>query len=474
MITVTINAVNRSDDIDQTSSVYEGSVTKAPSTFSFFMKRVAGVTLPAMGDEVIVEEDSVRIFKGTIVERDDAAVTGLVLGTAFTCKDGVHEFDSLLVSKAYNDTDAVAVVQDIVDNFASGFTLDAPLSSPAVKSLRFNYEQPSKCLQALCQQIGWDWYIDPFDVVHFFPKGNESAPFEITDDNGNAIYNSLSFSSNIVELKNSVFLRGGEYLDEVSESDALDKYEADGQQVLVNLGFKYNLIEVTVDGTPKTVGIDNIDDPLDFDCLYNFQEKLIRFREDNKPAAGELVKAFGNVFIPLIVQAEDTVSIDQYGRKEGISIDKTITSVLEAEAAAAAVLDQWSEGSYEGSFSTRQTGLRAGQTIRITSASFGIDDTFKINRVRGEMDGHDSFQYEVQFIKSGEYNFTDIMVDLLGRDRKNITISEDEVIQRIMKFTDEFGYADEIIAFVKTTGPYKYGDVTGGNTVGKYNFSTYS
>jgi len=474
MISVTINAVDKSDEIDQDSLGYQGAVTKDPSTLSFVINKVPGRSLPALGAVVIASEDGDRFFKGTIVERDDAVVSGLLIGTKFTCKDGIHAFDSLLVSKAYNDTDAAAVAQDIVDNFASGFTLDATAGSPAVKSIRFNYEQPSKCLQMLAQQIGWDWYIDPYDVIHFFPEGAESAPIEVTDDNGKAIYNSLSFSSNIVELKNSVYLRGGEYLDDVSEANALDKYEADGQQVVINIGYKYNSIQVKVAGVAKTVGVDNIDDPADFDCLYNFSEKLIRFRDDNKPTSGQLVKVFGNVYIPLIVQAEDPVSIAQYGRKEGIEIDKTITSVLEAETASTAILDKWSSGSYEGSFKTREKGLRAGQAVKITSASFGVDDTFKINTIRGQMSGNDSFEYTVLFIKSGDYNFTDIMVDLLGRDRLNITISEYEVIQRLKKFADDFGMVDEIIAFTKTTGPYKYGPVGGGHTIGKYNFSTYS
>jgi hypothetical protein len=66
------------------------------------------------------------------------------------------------------------------------------------------------------------------------------------------------------------------------------------------------------------------------------------------------------------------------------------------------------------------------------------------------------------------------MVALLGRDRKNIVISDDEVVQRLLKFTDSFGIGDEITETTKTVGPYRYAPVTGGHTVAKYNFSTYS
>lgn len=457
MITLTINSVDRTSEVDQQSIRFEQAVTKSPSTLSFSIKKGPNKNIPDLGDEVVLTEDAVDLFKGTVVERSDDVISGLLLSVTITCKDGLHLFDALLVNKAYSATTVGAVVADIVSTFTTGFTLDIPASTPPVTSVRFNYEHPSRCLQLLAEQIGWDWYIDASYVVHFFKQGNETAPFEVTDTNGKAVFGSLSFNSNILELKNSVFLRGGEYLDAVSEGDALDKYTADGQQVVINLGYKYNSIQVTVNGVAKTVGTDFLHDPADYDCLYNFQEKLLRFREDNKPTAGQIVKAFGNVYIPLIVQAEDGDSILAYGRREGIKIDKTITSVLEAEQAVTAVLDQWSEGSYEGSFKTREKGLRAGQQITITSDIFDVDNNYKINRVSGRMNGHDSFEYDVQFIKSGNVNFTDIMVDLLGRERKNITIADNETIQRLRKFTESFGATDELVAITKTTGPYVYG-----------------
>jgi len=473
MIQVLINTVDKTSLIEQRSISFEQGVTKSPSTLSFMVLNSNGKSSPILGDEVILKEDGTSLFKGTIIEREDDLNGSMFLGTRFTCKDGAFNLDKRLVNKAYSNTTVKDVVDDIVTNFATGFTLDIPDITPSVKSVKFNYEYPSRCLQTIAQQIGWDWSIDPSDVIHFFPKGQEESPFTITDTNGNCVFNTLSFNSNILELKNSVFLRGGEYLDVVSESDALDKYTADGQQVVINLGYKYNSIQVTVNGVAKTVGADFLSDPADYDVLYNFQEKLLRFREDNKPTNGQIVKAFGNVYIPLIVQAEDSDSVLAYGRFEGIKIDKTITSVLEAEQACSAILEEWGQSSYDGSFKTREKGLRAGQMITIDSDIFDVHETFKINRITGQMNGHDQFEYRVELIKSGNINFNDIMIDLLGREKKNLTISDDEVIQRLFKILDSFGTDDELIAITSTTGPYKYGPVTGGNTVGKWNFSTW-
>ncbi|HEY1037162.1 MAG TPA: hypothetical protein VGE62_01110 [Candidatus Paceibacterota bacterium] len=474
MITITINGIDRSDHIDVDSIIFTQGVSKQPSILAFTIKKNSSKTIPNLGQAVIMEEDGERLFKGTLTEKGESVIEGLVVGYSYAAKDGLHNFDRKLVKKAYNSTDAVSVAQDIVDSFSTGFTLEAPAVGPGVDSIRFNYEQPSKAMQALAGEIGWDWYIDPYDVVHFFPKKDKVAPFEITDTNGNLSWGSLEFDSNILELKNIVYVRGGEYLDAISESEAIDKYTADGYQLAWPLVYRYNGVQVTVDGVSKTVGIDNITDPLSVDVLYNFSEKSIRFREDNKPADEALVKIFGNAYIPLIVQASDSISISAYGEFEDIKIDKNINSIREAEMLAGAVLDQWSEGSYEGRFRTMQKGLRAGQYITINSAEFGVNDSFKINTVTGRMKGHDRMEYTISFLKSGETDFTDIMVGLLGKDRKNIVISDDEVIQRLIKIEETFGAGDEITEIVKTVGPYHYEDVAGGNTPGIYNFSTYS
>ena len=67
-----------------------------------------------------------------------------------------------------------------------------------------------------------------------------------------------------------------------------------------------------------------------------------------------------------------------------------------------------------------------------------------------------SMEYTVYLIASGQVSFTDIMVDLLSKDKKNITIAINEVLQRLEVFAEEMTSSDAITAN-KTTGPYKWG-----------------
>lgn len=469
-IQIFVNDVEQSDDVEIDSIQFRQTLTKSPSTLSFSMKKVSGRSIPTFGDEVVLKEDEVILFRGIVTERRDGVVAGLMLGYDFVCKDKTQVFDRRLIAKAYSNVQAHEVVEDIVDNYTSGFTFTPPASSPEIDTIRFNYEQPSKALQTLCQAIGYDWYIDSDDAIQFFPSGDIDAPFEITDDNEKAFWNSISFERNILELKNSVFIRGGTFLDEILEADARDKEEADGEKVIFLQGLQYSDVEVTVDGVPKTVGVDFISDPLDFDVLYNFQEKFIRFREDNKPAVGEIVKVFGNAHIPLIVQAEDPTSISTYGRYEGVRIDKTINSIPEAELLANTLLADWRVGSYAGQFKTFAKGLRAGQSININVPSRGVADEFIINQIVGRMSGQ-QFEYTIFFIKSGEVTFTDIMVDLISRQRKDIVIADNEVIQRLTSLFDQFGITDELISITSGTPPYTY---EGGANDADWNLATWA
>jgi len=369
MLTVTINTVDRTSIISQETLALDRGLTKNPSTLEFEIL-TSKASLPSLGDTVVLTEDGTDIFKGTITERLDELAGGQMVPVyRYICLDGFQEMDRLLVQKSYSNTDAVSIIQDIVDNFMTGFTLSAPATSPTINTARFNYEQASRCITKIANEIGWDWYVDANNVVNFFPESDLVAPFDITDDNGKLEYKTLEFDQNITELRNRIYVRGGTYEDAVSEADAVDKYESNGIDQTFPLVYRYNEAEVTVNGTTQTVGVDFIDrsvgDSLSsgtttgttadklvdsgatfisdgvtvgdqvrnttddtyaiitavdsettlsinrdimvsgedysvserlFDCLYNFQEKLVKFPEGTL-LANDVVRVFGNAKI---------------------------------------------------------------------------------------------------------------------------------------------------------------------------------
>jgi len=467
-----VNAIDRSSSIKWDTLTKTEGLTKQPDTLSFAILKTPSKTIPSLGDTIELFEDSIKIFSGILAERSEQVEGGLLQGYFLNCKDHTHTLDRKLAVKNYTSQTARAIVLDLIATFASGFTTtNVPLSTPIIPSIKFNYEPLSKALEKLATLIGWDWYVDYDKDIHFFQSSTQAAPFNLDDTSGNFEWQTLRFDRNILELKNSIFVRGGEYKTTISEANAVDKYIADGTQRVFTQIYRYTNIAVKKNSTTLTVGIDNITDPATKDILYNFQEKAIKFRDDNKPANGDTIKIYGDAHIPLIAKVQDSASIAAYGEYQHLIVNKTITSVLEAHAYAKAELAKWAEGAYEASLRTTRTGLSTGQQITINSTLRGITKTFKINRITGKARGSDHMEYDIYLLASGETTFTDMLEALLAKDRENIDVSDNEVLQRLESLADTVALG-ETLTPTKDSPPYKWG--AGSSNDWRWNFATWS
>ncbi len=447
-------------------------LTKEPDTLSFQMKEIDPTVIPNLGDEVNVQKDGETIFGGIIVETSAVIIGGILIGHKIDCKDFMHTFDRQLVIKSYENQTVRDIILDIVANFTTGFTTNnVPTDTPTVSSIRFNYEAPTKAIQKLVDLVNWDWYIDYEKDVNLLSVGEDTAPFEVNDTNGKINWPSLEINRNILDLRNSVIIRGGEFDSAISEANAVDNYEADGVRRSFNLALKYSNISVKLNGAAQTVGIDNITDPTTVDVLYNFTEKTLKWPETSKPSAGDDIVVFGDAKIPLIAKVRDQISINTYGEYQDVKIDKTIISVNQAESVGKSTLIDWADGLYEVRFTTNTDGLRTGQVIRINSVLRGIDKSLKINRIVVRTRSNDSFEYDVFCIASGETTFIDIMVGLLGQDKINVDINSDEVLQRLETFLEQLDIVESVTP-IKQIPPYTWGP--GGSNDFEWNFATWS
>ncbi len=466
-----INSTDRSSWVDWRSVIKSEGLTRQPDTLSFYLRKTAAKTTPSLGDTIELYESTVKIFGGVVVERSEEVVGGILIGWTMQAKDYTHTIDKLLVAKTYENQTASAIVTDIITNYTDGTftTTNVEGGSVVISSVRFNYEPVSRCLAILADQIGWDWYVDYDKDVHFFYADSTTPVATYTDTSGGWDWKSLEVNRNILELTNSVIVRGGEYKSAIAEGDARDVFKGDGTQTMYPLGYKYADITVKVGSTVQDVGIDNLTDPSTVDVLYNFMEKFIRFT--SAPASGDTIKVYGNAYIPVIAKVRDGVSIAAYGEYQNIVVDKNITSIAEAQSVGKAKLLEWCDGYYQGSFTTRSTGLKTGDMITINSTLRGLTGTFKINHITGKAVGPDTMEYTVQFVASGAITFADMIVDLLGEKKKNIVISDDEVIQRLETMDDSFTIADSISTPVKDSPPYTW---SGGSNDFLWGYGTWS
>lgn len=423
--TVTVNGIDRTNSINKNSLYIRDVLTSQVDTASFSLKNK--LWTPQKGDEIVIEFDSNREFAGRIT---DVRQTDLIFrSVAVECQDYSVDLDRKKIAKVFEDMTAAAIIEDILDTIneatGAGFTMTNVVDPGMMGRVVFNYLEGSKCLQELADAWDYQFYVDYFKDIHFFPKGEEVAPFNITDSSPNVLQNSLEIADSFSELRNVVILRGGEY----TASERSEKTVADGEQTNILLAFKFsNLPVVTVNSTPIAVGVEGLNNQgLEDDvyvALWDYNQKYLRFKV--APAEGDVVETTGTPLFPLVVTARDYASVFQYGAKEYLISDQQITSIDVAIKRIQSDLAAYKDGVQVGSFKTYTNGLRSGQTINVNSVKLGVNETFLIRAV--DMIRHgEGAEYTIELASNRVTGIIEFLQSLIRQDRKQITIRQDEI-----------------------------------------------
>ena len=393
-LSVLIDGVERKQSIDQESLEVEDNLTSQVDVCQFTVThyRVSDWT-PAVGSEIVVYDGTTKAFGGYIVNIESIIEGAGVITYKVTAKDYTYLMDGKIVFKEYTNVTVESIIADIVSTFLpAGFTTThVSTTGVTVTYIIFNYEQPSKCLQALADLIGYDWYVDSSKDIHFFDRQvGETAAFNLIDTDGNYLFNTLQIKEDNTQLRNVIYVRGGEYAGD-SRSDKVGT--GDGTTTAFPLPYRYNATPtVTAGGVSKTVGVDFLDNPASFDSLWNYQEKVIKFTV--APASGAIIVT-GVPMIAVIVKSQTGPSIAANGTFEYLVLDKTIVSKEAARLRAQAEMDDYAYSVKDAQFDTYNTGLRSGQKINIQSDKRGINIDFIITRVVSKIRTEDTFMYSV-------------------------------------------------------------------------------
>ncbi len=432
MITVNIEGVDKTTAIEYNTFNLTRAITSQVDILRFNVIRKGGVAgggyKPSVLDDVEVLEDATQIFGGQIVEIEENVVADDI--EVFTClaKDYSYDMDRTLIAANYEDTTVADIIEDFKDNFLpAGYTTTNVNCDIVARYIAFNYEYPSKCLQQLAELVNYDWYVDGDKNIYFFEKSTYPAPFGLTDISGNYYYNTLKVKNSLANLRNSVIVRGGQYLGELTS----EKQIADGTETTFKQGYQYNTVFVKLNTVSQTVGIANIDDPDDFDCVYNFQEKFVLFPEASKPADGDEVEVGGFPYIPVIVKVKDPTSVTAYGEHQFKIVDKSINSKEGARDRARAELIAWANSISDATFETMTVGLAVGQQINVASTIRGVDEDYVISRMSTTMVNGTQMTHVVTLVTTKTYGMIEFLMSLLINKDKEIEIRDGEVVDLV-------------------------------------------
>jgi len=177
-----------------------------------------------------------------------------------------------------------------------------------------------------------------------------------------------------------------------------------------------------------TVGVDNIDKDADYQAMWNYNEKYVRFI--SAPALNTAIQITGKPLIPIIVQVENIASISQFGRYEFSKIDKTIASEDEAKNYAQSQLDSYAASIREGSFDTYQSGFASGQLISINLPSLNTIESFVIQKVSLRMFSQTKGVWKVDLATTKTIGIIAFLQNQLMDGKKTVELNKDQVIKK--------------------------------------------
>jgi hypothetical protein len=459
MIAVNIGGTDRTASIEMGSLRITDNINHEVDTAEFSVLKYGALTYtPEAGQEVIITRDGTRIYYGIIIEIEHTLTGNDIIQYQVSCKDLSHFMDRLLVLERYEDTNLQAVVQDLIVRYGAdqGFTsTNVGGASVSIKSITFNDIPLSACFNKLAQLTGYMWYVDYFKDVHFFEKNDEMAPYNLGDFSANYIYTSLALGDDISQLRNRVKVTGGE----AEAEERTELLTGDGEKDIFPLGSKFaELPVIEVDGVPQTVGVEYLQKDEDYDVMWSYQEKYIRFTAGNIPpaptGAATNITVTGIPLRPVIVQRSNNASISQYGVYEHHIINDQLRSREAALQFALADLTSYAQKIRSGSFLTYTAGLRSGQTININSPKRGVDEDFIIQAVSFEQISKDEYAWRVELATTKTLSMVDALQKLLLQER--ISLGEDETLLSFFDFADSFLMTDALTTPFTTSTTENY------------------
>lgn len=452
-VVITIQGVDRTSLVQWSSLKIENILTKQVDKCSFKLWKYGDKTFkPVIGREVIITDNGTRVFAGVIVRTSVEVVDYPKVEYSVECSDYTRILDQHLIADTYENMTINAIIAHMVANWLpTGFTATQVDATQVIDYIQFNYEPASDCIKQLADIVGYDWYVDYFRDIYFKSPTATSASIDITDSGGVYDHNSLTIRHDSSQLRNSIIVRGGEY----RGSEFTASIKSDGKRITYELPYRFEDFKVRVNGVKQAIGIDNIDNTLSFDALYNFSEKSVKWRENNKPVQDATLSYSGKPYLPVIVKLKSPVDIAAVfsaeqslgdGKYEYLVVDKSINTKEAARERALAEIRSYGESISEGEFTTETTGLRAGQRILVNSTVLGINEYYVINRVISVMKDDSSMRYKISLVTTKTMDFIAIMKKLLLAETKKITVNEGEIIDLVESLDETMTLTESMVA----------------------------
>lgn len=212
-----------------------------------------------------------------------------------------------------------------------------------------------------------------------------------------------------------------------------------------------------ISAAPLRSGIEFVDDPAEFDALYNYQEKNYKF--ETAPSNGVIFYPTGQPQLPVQAVRSDTDSINTYGRRELEINDQTIDNLGTARQRASAELAQRKLPPVQIGFNTLRAGIEAGDVVSVLLPSYGLPtgdyfvQSVGLTYFLPEESGSVQHMYKIEAVNVLSKDWIDFMRDSFMQKRRPIDPKEIEIVGDLIDYSEDIDVADtHAIATPETHG----------------------
>lgn len=438
---IEIDHVDRTAFVEPMTLEINNILTRQVDTASFSFKYKYGSSFDvAVNSNVRVYDAGYLIFQGIVTNVRKTHMSGRLVLAQISCVDYTRELDSKVVAQTYENVVAQDIVKDIILRYAPQFDTRYVYAPHIINKIQFTYEPVSKCLEQLADILGYDFWVDENKYLHFIQVNTTGAPFTLRDDNGSYVRGTLMFEDDINQLRNSVFLRGG---NEIGASTSFQEV-ADGNKATFPLGYHFSVKPtVTVNAVSQTVGTNNQDNAASYNCMWDPTGDFVVFA--TPPTAGQAVVVTGTPLYPILMRLPERSSVALYGERQIVIIDKTITSRSGARQRALAELLRYANALVSATFTTYTRGLQAGQLMSVNSTLFGKSGDYIVTQVRTRPWTHTRMQYEVTLVSTKLMDIVDLLGKMLREKLKEQDYSANESFDPAEVVFEDMSF-DEVIS----------------------------
>ena len=418
------------------------------TTMTFTVIDLNNLTAITKGNPIAFARDGTTIFNGFVDTVTITEVEPDILFYYVSAVDNCSIADRRLIVVSLTDELAGDIVTDYILPILAeeGVTAGTIDDGAEITKTNFNYYTCTQALDALSDITGFYWNIDFDKKLHF---ANRAANLSDTALDSDLKHKNFTQAQQNREYRNVQYLRAG--LGETSEQED-EEPTPKPDSISRTFAFSFPMAqEPTIETNiaaggwaEKTIGLKNVDTGKDWYWEYN-SEWLTQDDAGDVLTAADAIRGtyIGLKQLLTVSKRQSEVNARQAteggtGQYEHLIKNTDLNTSGQADEFTTGLLDKYARINNRITTLMYTNTFSAGELVNVTKSAFGIDNvTYLVNSVRTFPKSFSIEGYQVELLDGSDYGGWEELFKRLINGNKSISLSENEVVVRIISTREE-------------------------------------